>query len=105
MSIIMNLYYTGKEGAVRKFVDEMMSSGTVDLIRKEEGNERYEYFQSIEDENSILLIDSWKDQEALDKHHESPMMKTIIELREKYDLHMVVEGLNNNTSDNKYIRK
>ena len=101
----MNLYYTGKEGAVRKFVDEMMSSGTVDLIRKEEGNERYEYFQSIEDENSILLIDSWKDQEALDKHHESPMMKTIIELREKYDLHMVVEGLNNNTSDNKYIRK
>lgn len=105
MSIIMNLYYTGKEGAARKFVDEMMSSGTVDLIRKEEGNERYEYFQSIEDENSILLIDSWKDQEALDKHHESPMMKTIIELREKYDLHMVVEGLNNNTSDNKYIRK
>ena len=101
----MNLYYTGKEGAARKFVDEMMSSGTVDLIRKEEGNERYEYFQSIEDENSILLIDSWKDQEALDKHHESPMMKTIIELREKYDLHMVVEGLNNNTSDNKYIRK
>ena len=105
MSITMNLYYTGKEGAARKFVDEMMSSGTVDLIRKEEGNERYEYFQSIEDENSILLIDSWKDQEALDKHHESPMMKTIIELREKYDLHMVVEGLNNNTSDNKYIRK
>ena len=40
MSIIMNLYYTGKEGAARKYVEEMIISGTVDLIRNEEGNER-----------------------------------------------------------------
>lgn len=44
MSIIMNLYYTGKNGNARKFAEEMESSGTADLIRKENGNERYEYF-------------------------------------------------------------
>lgn len=39
----------------------------------------------------MLLIDSWKDQHSIDVHHASPMMGKIIELREKYDLHMRVE--------------
>ena len=39
----------------------------------------------------MLLIDSWTDQEAIDLHHASPMMKEIMKLREKYDLHMNVE--------------
>jgi len=39
----------------------------------------------------VLLIDCWKNQEAIDRHHASPMMKKIAELREKYDLHMRVE--------------
>ena len=45
----------------------------------------------MDDEETVLLIDSWTDQEALDKHHASPMMTRITELREKYDLHMKVE--------------
>ena len=44
MSIAINLYYTGKNGAARKFAAEMESSGTADLIRREDGNLRYEYF-------------------------------------------------------------
>ncbi|MGC3666879.1 putative quinol monooxygenase, partial [Enterococcus faecalis] len=55
------------------------------------GNSRYEFFFPMDDEVTVLLIDSWTDQEALDKHHASPMMTRITELREKYDLHMNVE--------------
>ena len=106
MSIIMNLYYTGKEGAARKYVEEMIISGTVDLIRNEEGNERYDFFQSLEDENTILLIDAWKDQDSLDKHHKSPMMESIIQLREKYDLHMKAEKyISDNILNEEFIRK
>ena len=43
------------------------------------------------DPETVLLIDCWKDQQALDQHHASPMMKKIAELRIKYDLHMKVE--------------
>lgn len=39
----------------------------------------------------MLLIDAWKNQEAIDKHHATPMMVQIARLREKYDLHMAVE--------------
>ena len=67
MAITVNLRYTGKKGAAQAFAREMISSGT------------------------ILLIDSWENQQAIDLHHATPMMKTIAELREKYDLHMTIE--------------
>ena len=60
-------------------------------MRKEEGNERYEYFFPMEDEETVMLIDKWKNQEALDLHHKSDIMKQIANLREKYSLRMKVE--------------
>lgn len=91
MSITVNLYYTGKNGSARKFAEEMVSRGIVDRVRAEEGNERYEYFIPMEDEETVLLIDRWKNQEAIDLHHKSPMMKEIAELRDKYKLRLKVE--------------
>ena len=89
--ITLQLSYTGENGHARKFADEMESSGLADLIRKEPGNLRYEYFQPFADPETVLLIDAWEDQSAIDEHHASPMMQKIVELRERYDLHMKVE--------------
>ena len=107
MMIAVNLYYTGKDGSARRFVEEMISSGTVDQIRAEDGNLRYEYFYPVDDPETVLLIDSWRDQEAIDVHHASPMMETIATLRDKYDLHMSVERFVSDDlgTDEKYIRK
>ncbi len=89
--ITVNLYYSGKNGAARAFAREMVQSGTADAIRAEEGNLRYAYFFPMDDAETVLLIDQWRDQAALDAHHASPLMGKIAELREKYDLHMTVE--------------
>ena len=89
--ITVNLYYTGKNGAARAFAEEMQQSGTVAAIRAEEGNLRYAYFFPMDDAETVLLIDQWRDQAAIDAHHASPMMGRIAALREKYDLHMRVE--------------
>ena len=91
MSIVVNLYYTGANGNARKFAEEMEQSGIAARIRQESGNERYEYFFPMSDPETVLLIDAWKDQAALDIHHASPMMGEIARLRDKYDLHMRVE--------------
>ena len=107
IAITVNLRYTGTDGNARKFAEEMISSGTVDAIRAEEGNLRYEYYQSLEDPETILLIDSWASQEAIDAHHATPMMATIAALREKYDLHMTAErytGADVPETDNQFIR-
>ena len=89
--ITVNLYYTGTGGSARAFAEEMVQSGTVAAIRAEDGNLRYEYFFPMDDPETVLLIDQWRDQEAIDVHHASPMMGQIAALREKYDLHMKVE--------------
>lgn len=108
MSITVNLYYTGEHGNARRFADEMERTGVADRIRKEEGNLRYEYFYPLRQPETVLLIDSWEDQDAIDRHHASPMMETIAELREKYDLHMTVErfvSIDENEGDERFIRK
>ena len=108
MSITVNLYYTGENGNALKFAQEMENRGTADEIRREEGNLRYEYFQPLQDKETVLLIDSWESQQALDVHHASPMMQTIAALRDKYDLHMRVERYvsdDETTQDDKFIRK
>lgn len=91
MAITVNIYYTGENGSARKFAEEMVATGVVKDIRAEAGNLRYEYFFPMDDPETVLLIDSWENQQAIDIHHGSPMMGKIMELRMKYDLHMKVE--------------
>ena len=108
-SITVNIRYTGKNGAARKFAEEMVASGTVAKIRAEKGNLRYEYHIPMDDPETVLLIDAWENQAAIDAHHATPMMKTIAALRDKYDLKMTVERYAPDNampkSDEKFIRK
>ena len=86
----------------------MEKSGLAAAIRAEDGNERYEYFLPMDDPETVLLIDRWRDQAALDRHHASPMMKSLAALREKYDLHMRVERyapLEEESGGEAFIRK
>ena len=91
MKLVINIYYTGVNGRAKEFAKEMVESGVVDRIRAEAGNLGYNYFFPMDDPETVLLIDKWESQEALDKHHKSEMMKEIAELRNKYHLHMRVE--------------
>ena len=105
--ITVNLYYTGSNGSAKAFAEEMESSGIAEAIRAEDGNLRYQYFQPLDDPETILLIDSWSDQAAIDAHHASQMMTQLAALREKYDLHMKVERFVSEDigADERFIRK
>lgn len=109
MSLTVNIYYTGQNGSARAFAREMEESGVAAAIRAEEGNERYAYFFPMDDPETVLLIDSWRDQAALDAHHASPAMGRILALREKYDLRMRVERYVSDAGipagDERFIRK
>ena len=106
---VKNIYYTGTNGNARAFAEEMESGGTADTIRAEKGNLRYEYFFPMGDSETVLLIDQWESQAAIDAHHASPMMAQIAQLREKYDLHMKIERFVSDTdgipeADKQFIR-
>lgn len=84
MSITVNLYYYGKNGSARRFAEEMENSGTANEIRNEKGCLRYEYFFPMNDNECVLLIDSWENQEAIGLHHyASKMMQSIETIPER----------------------
>ncbi len=91
MSLIINIYYTGQNGNAVKFAEEMVSSGIVKAVRNEKGNLKYDYYFPMDDKETVLLIDRWENQEALDIHHKSPMMDQIAQLRKKYNLKIKIE--------------
>jgi quinol monooxygenase YgiN len=43
-----------------------------DDSRREEGCLRYGFFAAVEDENSFIAVEEWKDREALDRHFAEP---------------------------------
>ena len=91
MPITILIRYSGLPGNARAFAREMTDRGIADRIRAREGNLGYDYFFPMDDPDTVLLIDCWRDQAALDAHHASELMGEIARLREKYDLHMRVE--------------
>ena len=75
--ITVFIKYKGINGNAAKFAKEMQDLGLVAQIRQEEGNLSYEYFKPYEDEETVLLVDRWVDQDALDNHHALPLMGEI----------------------------
>lgn len=109
MSLTFLLTHTGQNGSALAFIQEMEEQGIATIIRNRAGNLRYDYFISNADPETVLLVDSWADQEALDSHHVSPEMARIIALRDKYDLKMTAERLvpdeaNFSAHDRSFIR-
>ena len=84
--LTINIRYSGENGNVRKYVEEMESSGIAAKIRAIAGCLRYDYFFPADDPEGLLLIDEWADQAALDRYHSSPVMQEAAALREKYKL-------------------
>lgn len=93
MSIVFNIFYSGEGNNARDYAIEMMSSGIVEQVRDEPGCLRYGFYFPMEDKNSVLLIDEFKDQAAVDAHHATPVMRQIAALRRKFGLTMTVERL------------
>ena len=108
MSITVHLFYHGQNGSALAFAREMEASGLAEAIRGEEGNLRYDYYAALSDPETVLLVDAWQDQAALDRHHASSLMGRLAALREKYDLHMEAErfiAAEAPRTDDKFIRK
>jgi quinol monooxygenase YgiN len=47
-----------------------------------QGNIPYDYFFPMNDPETVLLIDSWENQQSIDIRHESPMMMQITKVKE-----------------------
>ena len=89
--ITINICYNAPDGNALKYMREMETTGYADSIRAIPGCIRYDYFIPQDDPTSVLLIDSWEDQAALNRYHSSTVMKKAEALREKYKIERKAE--------------
>ena len=84
MKRAVEVHYFIKEGRRADFYNEIISRGIADAARAEEGNEKYEYYLSPENENELLLLEIWTSPEAVKLHMDTPHYKALGELKKEY---------------------
>ncbi|MBR4555297.1 MAG: antibiotic biosynthesis monooxygenase [Ruminococcus sp.] len=84
MKRFIEVHYYLKPGMRQAFYDAVISSGIADASRAEEGNEKYDYYFSPENENEILLLEIWRDAEAVRLHGETSHFKALGALKAEY---------------------
>ncbi|WP_303797087.1 putative quinol monooxygenase [Ruminococcus flavefaciens] len=84
MKRIVEVHYYIKDGKRDDFYRTLMESGIADASRAEEGNEKYEYYYSPDNENELLLLEGWKSAETVELHQQSAHFKQLGELKKEY---------------------
>ncbi len=84
MKQFVEVHYLARSGMRQAFYDALMQSGIADKSRAEEGNEMYAYWFSPDNENELLLLEIWRDAEAVRLHGETPHFKALGDLKAEY---------------------
>lgn len=80
--IIMEVNYIMKPGKRGVFLEAV--APYAQASREEDGNYKYDYYLDPTDENNLLLLEKWENDDILAAHFASDHMKKISELKELY---------------------
>ena len=89
--IVLNVTYKCKPGMNRKFLEQIDALGIGDACRAEEGNIRYDYYFPADGSDELLLMEKWRDAEALALHGKEPHFARIGVLKPQYVTDTVIE--------------
>ena len=74
-----------------EFLEMIMTEGIDVSARAEEGNLAYDFYRPVENDDDLLLIEKYVDQDAVMAHVRQPYIARLTELREKYVADVVME--------------
>ena len=89
--IVLNVTYKCKNDMRDEFLEMIMTEGIDATSRAEEGNLKYDYYCSIDDSDELLLLEKWKDADALSEHAKKEYFARLGELKSKYVDETVIE--------------
>ena len=70
--IVLNVTYKCKPGMREAFLERIQAEGIDAASRAEAGNLQYDYFLPFDDNGDLLLVEKWKDADALSAHGKLP---------------------------------
>ena len=90
--IIVRVKYRTPDGQREAFLQQLFDEGLPQACRAEEGCISYDYFLNYEDPNEILLIEMWKNGDALMKHGKEPHFTRLGQVRIEAGVQSTVES-------------
>ena len=82
--IILHVTYHLLKNNGKEYVDALEASGIPGLCREEDGNIRYDYFYSVASEDQVLLVEVWRDKEALERHKETEHFQKLGQYKDQF---------------------
>ncbi len=88
--MVINAFFKCKDGTREEFLKIVKAEGIDAASRNEEGNFKYDFYISSENETDLLLLEFWKDQDAHSLHRTLPHYLRLEEIKKDYIVETVV---------------
>ena len=89
--IVLNVTYRCKPQMRGEFLERIMAEGVDVASRTEAGNLKYAYYIPAEDDDELLLVEKWRDEDALKAHGKTPHFARLGAFKPEYVADTVVE--------------
>jgi len=90
-NIILHVTYTCKPGKAEEFVRTLKELGLQAAVRAEDGCMQYDYHISCEVPDTVVLLETWRDGDALALHAKQPHMKEIGKVKEQLVDNVIIQ--------------
>ena len=92
--IVLNVTYKCKPGMREKFLEAIRAEGIDAACRAEDGNYKYDYYLSADNDNELLLVEKWRDAAAVSAHQGQAHFKRLGEIKQGFTEDTVLEKYN-----------
>lgn len=89
--IVLNVTYKCSPDRGRRFLEAIWTEKLDEACRAEDGNIKYDYYYPVAETDEILLVEKWRDADALAKHMEEPHFKRLGQIKEGFGIETVIE--------------
>ena len=89
--IVLNVTYKCKPELRDEFLEMIMTEGIDAASRAEAGNIQYDYFLPAGGGDELLLVEKWRDAEALAEHGTQPHFARLKALKTEYVTDTVID--------------
>ena len=89
--IVLNVTYKCKPGLRDEFLEMIITEGIDVACRTEAGNIKYDYYLPADGSDDLLLVEKWRDADALAEHGRQPHYARLGDLKPEYVTETIIE--------------
>lgn len=79
--LLFHVTYTMKPGMRGVFLKAVQDQGILDAVRQEDGCMQYAYYLPAQEDDTLLLVERWRDRAAQQVHLTTPHMAALAKIK------------------------